>query len=128
MDSSSSTAEPDFYMSSCEYDLFREPRTCYVIKRFRGGKSAEFLLVRIEPPIPAGEVEGYDRAITEVAIKPRHVGVSLFPITKCPVYVHVALPVVEGIDYRSSVVDTEIGVLYPEVWAELYPTSGAQGS
>jgi len=118
-----SQAQPDFYMSSSEYRLSEEPRRCYAIKKSKGQRS-DFLLVRVEPPIPAGVVEGYDREIDEVAIQPRHVGVSLFPITRWPVYVHVVLPIAPGVRYQK-VIYTEMGELYAESWAELYPTMQA---
>jgi len=66
-------------------------------------------------------VEGVESEMSEVIVATRHQGATLFPIDKWPVYVHVALPAVQGIHY-PTVVETQIGDLYPKVWAELYPT------
>ena len=112
---------PDFYMSSDDYDLFDEPRKCYAIRRLSGKHRDDFLLIRIDPPIAPGEVEGFDSEISELIVATRHQGATLFPINEWPVYVHVALPVAPGRRYRR-VVETEIGDTYAEAWAELFPT------
>ena len=114
--------QPDFYMSADEYDALDEPRKCYSIKRFSGGKRDNFLLIRIDPPIAPGEVEGFDSEISEVIVATRHQGATLFPISVWPLYVYVVLPAIPGINYRSKVIETEIGNLYLEAWAELFPT------
>jgi len=113
--------KPDFYMSANEYDALEKPRKCYAIRRFSGKRRDNYLLIRIDPPIAPGEVEGFDSEISEVIVATRHQGATLFPISEWPVYVHVALPVVPGRHYRT-VVSTQIGDIAAEAWARLYPT------
>ena len=115
------TDKPDFYMSSDDYDLFDEPRKCYSIRRFSGKFRDDYLLIRIDPPIEAGNVDGVDSEISEVIVATRHQGATLFPINEWPLHVHVLLPVVPGRQHLR-VIETQIGDLYSEVWAELYPT------
>ncbi len=50
----------------------------------------------------------------------RHVGDSLFPIQRWPVFVHVAGPLVENPEHREVIHDSQFE---PIAWAELYQTS-----
>lgn len=110
---------PDFYMASSEgYDM-QEPRRCWQKCRLETSHRNDLMLITIEPPL-IGQKYGLGAIdIHDVVIAPRHRGVSLFPVAKWPVYVHVArllvpLPNV-GTILRSDDLE-EIA------WAEIYPS------
>ena len=112
--------EPDFYLASTETYGLEEPRRCWRIKRVIAGRRDDFLLVRIDPPIPGREYSGVgDFDINLVLLATRHVGASLFPINEWPIYVHVACPLVPNPESRDTFLD---GGFTSLAWAELYRT------
>ena len=108
---------PDFYLASTEGYGLEEPRSCWRIKRVIGGRRDNFLLARIDPPIPGREYSGVgDLDINLVLLATRHVGASLFPINAWPIYVHVACPLVPNPESRDTFLEGEFKSL---AWAEL---------
>jgi hypothetical protein len=111
--------QPDFYLSSAESDTLREPRKCWSIKRLRGEIRDDYLLIQIFPPI-IGQPFGLGaKDIDLVIIAPRHKGISLFPITSYPVFVHVARPLIDDVESRDMIYNQESEVMF---WGELYET------
>lgn len=79
-------------------------------------------MIRIDPPIH-GQVYGLGgREIGQIVVATRHVGSSLFPITDWPVFVHVAISLIENPELRERIEDDEIREIG---WAELYQTQKA---
>ena len=80
----------DFYIASSEGYEMDSPRRCEVIKRLGGEDRDDYLLVGIDPPLN-GQVFGLGgHDLDQVIVATRHQGESLFPITRWPVFVHVA--------------------------------------
>ncbi len=78
--------------------------------------------IRIDPPI-TGQAYGLGgRDVDKVVIATRHVGSSLFPIRDRPVFIHVALPLVEDLERHETIEDNELREIG---WAELYRTRKA---
>jgi hypothetical protein len=112
----------DFYLASSEGYGLEQPRTCYRIKQLKSHTREDLLLIRIDPPIP-GQAYGFGgRDIDKVVVATRHVGSSLFPIRDWPVFVHVAIPLIDNLELRERVEDQEIREIG---WAELYQTRKA---
>src|SRR5580693_5148006 len=89
------STDPDFYMSSTEnYDL-EEPRRCWRLHRVTTPSRDDLLLVSIDPPIIGQQFGLGDQDVYLVLVATRHKGESLFPISRWPVYVHVARPLVD---------------------------------
>jgi len=108
---------PDFYLSSTDYYGFEAPRRVWRIKRIAIGRRDDALLARIDPPISASTLK--ERDITLVILASRHQGCTLFPISKWPLAVHVAKPLVENVESRDHLERTEVETI---AWAELYRT------
>lgn len=115
-------SRPDFYLASTEGYGMEEPRWCYRIKRLRGDHRDDHLLIRVEPPFIGQQYGLGAQDIDEVVVAPRHRGVSLFPITAWPVFVHVARPLVANPAGRTTIHDEELEEIG---WGELYPTEEA---
>jgi hypothetical protein len=117
-----SAIKPDFYLASTEgYDL-EEPRCCFKIKRLRGSKRDDLLLIKIAPPI-IGQKYGLGAAnISHDVIATRFKEDSLFPISQWPVYVHVARLMFDFSEIEETVSDKQLKEI---AWAELYPTEEA---
>ena len=62
------------------------------------------------------------RDIEKVVVAAHHQGVSLFPITEWPVFVHVARVLINDPENRDELSSNEIEEI---AWAELYPTEEA---
>lgn len=114
--------EPDFYLASSEGYGLDLPRACYRSKRLHGASRDDYLLIRLEPPIPGQPYGLGDRAITDVVIATRYVGSSLFPIGEWPVAVHVARLLVADSEGLEPLADSDLEEIG---WAELYPTRRA---
>jgi len=113
---------PNFYLASSESYNLSEPRKCYTIKRISGQYRDDYLLIKIDPPI-IGQLYGLgDQDIDKVIVATRHEGFSLFPITKWPVYVHVARLLIDNPESREKIYSKEIKEIG---WAELYETEAA---
>lgn len=116
---------PDFYLASSDVtpdsDLAR-PRRCWRLRRLATDTRDDLLLVRIAPPLPGQAFGLGDREIDQLLLAARHKGFSLFPISTWPVYVHVARPLVDDIEFRDKLNTRE---LHSFAWAELYPTEEA---
>lgn len=77
------------------------------------------MLIAIDPPL-IGQRYGLGADdIHEVVIQPRHIGVSLFPVIKWPVYVHVAR-LLAPLRLGSGRIQNED--LEEIAWAEIYPS------
>ena len=113
--------EADFYLASSEGYGLERPRACCVVKRLRGEKRDDFMLLSIEPPL-LGQPYGLgNRDIRHVVLATRHQGDSLFPVDRWPAFVHVARLLVpyEG---QDRILDAELEAI---AWAELYETEEA---
>ena len=107
---------PDFYLVSSDGYGLEEPRSCWRIKRVTAEKRDDFLLVRVEPPVPI-LLERSSMSVVLLAAK--WVDVSLFPITKWPTPVYVVRPLVPDPESRNRLLKNEYDLL---AWALLYRT------
>ena len=98
-----------------------EPRSCWRIKRLATHERKDLLLVKIDPPLPGIKYGVEGRNIELVLIATRHRDGSLFPVTRWPVYVHVARPLIpdEDLELRDELGEDEFRSM---AWAELYRT------
>ena len=112
---------PDFYLASTEGYGLDQPRACFILKRFSAMQRDDYLFVRIEPPILGQGFGLGDHDIDKIILATRHLGESLFPIRRWPVYVHVARPLV-SLDNAKTIGSDEIETI---AWAELYETAEA---
>jgi hypothetical protein len=111
--------EPDFYMASTEGYGMEEPRRCWRIRRLATAKRKDILLVKIDPPLPGQKYGLQGRDIDVVLVATRHQAASLFPITRWPVYVHVARLLVDDPERLMQLQEYEFKSV---AWAELYRT------
>lgn len=113
------SANPDFFLASTEDTRLTEPHRCWRMHRVANPTRDDLLLVKIDPPL-SGQVFGKSgQDLTYVWLATRHQGASLFPISRWPVYVHVACPLVDNPEQLKHVQKEEY---INESWAELYPT------
>jgi hypothetical protein len=113
----SATASPDFYLSSTDTYGLETPRRVRGIKRIAIGHRDDALLAEIDPPIAAWTSKESNTRI--VILATRHTGSSLFPVSKLPLSVHVAKPLVENVESREHLELTEVETI---AWADLYET------
>jgi len=113
---------PDFYLASTESFALEAPRRCWRVKRLSTPQRDDLLLIKIDPPLSPDKYGLQGRDIQLLLVAPRHDGTSLFPVTKWPVYVHVARPLIEDEDLqnRDTILDADFKSL---AWAELYQTA-----
>ena len=109
---------PDFFLASSEGYGMEKPFRCFAIKRLKGEKRDDYLLVRIEPPLIGQRfgLGGHD--IDYVILATRHQGDSLFPVSRWPAFVHVARLLIPY-DGREIIMSDQMESI---AWAELYPT------
>ena len=118
---------PYAYMASSEYIGVKEPRKVWVVGSTRVGK-VNGVIVKVDLPIPiAIEGTGVDYSdyegphlVNQVVLLPRHKGVTLGSPVKSAVHVHVLVP--NGVDWEGLSNEIEMGDLWHDSWAELYPT------
>ena len=113
----SATASPDFFLSSTDTYGLETPRRVRGIKRIAIGQRDDALLKEIDPPIAAWTSK--ESTTSLVILAPRHTGCSLFPVSKLPLSVHVAKPLVENVESRDHLELTGVQTI---AWAELYET------
>ena len=106
--------EPAFYMASAESVPLLAPRACYPIQRIRARGRDDYLLTRVEPPMPGARI-----ALSEVALAARYEGDSLFPINSWPMHVYVCRVLNEDIARSGEATADDLEIGY---WAELYPS------
>lgn len=107
--------DPDFYLNSVDYLSIDKPHACRRVKRVAYKKRDDFLVITIDPPIIA---EKYgSQPFTQLAVASRHVGWSLFPISKWPLCVHVCLALTD-LGHRDRI-ESEDFIHW--IWGELYP-------
>lgn len=112
--------KPEFYIKSTEgYEDFSFPRACYPIKRLKGEKRDDYLLIAVEPPIIGQKYGLGDKDIDFLIIATRHADTSLFPVSEWPLYVHIAYPLIENVEFISSILLKDIKLI---AWGELYQT------
>jgi hypothetical protein len=113
--------DPDFFLASSEGYGLEEPRRSYRLRRMGGRSGDDYLLVRIDPPIPGQRYGLGAQNIDRVVLATKHEGQSLFPISSWPAFVHVARLLREPRDGDTLTREDleEIG------WAELYETEAA---
>ena len=108
----------DFYLVSSEGYGLEQVRKCYRLKRLGGRRTDDYLLVRIDAPLP-GQRYGLGSAmIHQVVLATRHEGESLFPVSEWPLYVHVARPLHE-VRRQRKLAASDLELIG---WAEIYPT------
>jgi hypothetical protein len=113
---------PDFYLASTESYALDEPRGCWRIKRLPGDKRDNYLLARIAPALNGATFGLGPCDITKVILATRLEGFTLFPITRWPVYVHVAVPLINDPEQRDVIQMDELQSL---AWGELYESEEA---
>lgn len=113
------TPKPDFYLASSEGYGLDDPRRCWRLKRLAGPSRDDFLLIKIDPPLPGQKYGLGSRDLDVVLVATRHEGASLFPINEWPLFVHVARPLIGDAQQRSSLHEEEFESI---AWAELYPS------
>jgi hypothetical protein len=111
------SASPDFYLSSTDTYGLETPRRVRGIKRIAIGQRDDALLAEIDPPIAAWTSKESNTSV--VILATRHTGCSLFPVSKLPLSVHVAKPLVENVESRDHLESTDVQTI---AWAELYET------
>ena len=97
-------------------------RRCWRLREVSVNESRG-LLIRTDPPVVAEQnlrFEGYRRDLA--VITPRHRDVSLSPITEWPVYVYIAVPIVNDVQERVAFDLDEVKVI---AWGELYESEDA---
>ncbi|MEZ6046143.1 MAG: hypothetical protein R3C11_11360 [Planctomycetaceae bacterium] len=70
----------------------------------------------VHPPVngqPWGMVEDLDQFV----IASRHQGQGLFPISKFPVFIHIARPLIDDVLHREQITTSELENV---AWGELY--------
>ncbi|HVU48332.1 MAG TPA: hypothetical protein VHD85_19540, partial [Terracidiphilus sp.] len=109
-------AQPDFFLASTEDTRLTEPHRCWRMQRVANPTRDDLLLVKIDPPL-SGETFGKGgRDLGFVWLATRHKGDSLFPISRWPVYVHVACPLIEAPEKLTQIQKEQY---INESWAEL---------
>lgn len=111
---------PDFYLFSTESkrlsDTYRE---CYKRKRLYGGHSDGYLLCDIDPLL-IGQPYGLGAAdINQLVIATKHKGNTLFPINQWPMPIYVMRPLIDNIESKDTITETDVALI---AWAELYHT------
>jgi len=109
---------PDFYLTSTESDILKQPRKCYIIKKFKAEKREGFLLIKIDPPIIGQNFGLGGNDIDYVALSHRHVGASLFPISEWPLHVFVARLLINP-DFVDKLLIKDTQLI---AWGEIYKT------
>jgi len=109
-------SKPDFYLASTEGYGLEEPHSCWRIKRVTVVGRDDFVLARVDPPVPVG-LEHCD--VDRILLATRHVGFSLFPISKWPPSVYVARTYCDNPESKDNFLRGEFRVF---AWAELYRT------
>ncbi len=89
------------------------------MRRLRTTGRDDLLLVRVEPPLIGQKYGPGGRDIGVLVVAPRHLGVSLFPVSEWPVYVHVARLLVAPPEGSDAVRPEDLERI---AWAELYKT------
>ena len=107
----------DFYLSSTDTYGLETPRRVRRIKRIAIGQRDDALLAEIDPPIAAWTSKESTTSI--VILATRHTGYSLFPVSKLPLSVRVAKPLIENVQSRDHLELTEVQTI---AWADLYET------
>jgi hypothetical protein len=110
---------PDFYLASAEGYGLEEPHKGWKVRRLTTQNRDDFLLIRIDPPLVGQKYGLGGNDIDHVIVATRHKGDTLFPITKWPMYVHVARLL---IDLPEEVSELKTADYESIAWAELYKT------
>lgn len=105
-----------FYLSSSEILGLEDPRICIPLRRLYGNLRKDYLLVKVDPPIPGTRYQLGNEDLAYLILATRHSGTSLFPIEDWPVFVHVARWLIQ--DKGQLYVDPKD--LDGFAWAELY--------
>jgi hypothetical protein len=79
-----------YYLSSLESVRFEPVRECTLIKRMTFDSGKQAALVRLSPSV-IGQPWGFTEDIEFFVLTNRHDGEELFPISKFPCFVHVAI-------------------------------------
>ena len=116
--------QPDFFLASTEgYNLDR-PRRCWRLREVSINESRG-LLIRTEPPVVSEQDPRFAGCRRDlVLVSPRHRDVSLSAIAQWPVYVYIAIPIVNDAQDRVAFELDEIKMI---AWGELYETEEAAG-
>jgi hypothetical protein len=107
---------PRYFLSSLDSYVLETTRTCDFIAHMRFQSGKECVLAEVEPPIP-GQPFGLQHDISRVVLANRHAGDTLTKIAEFPCFVHVARPVVDGIETLPVVNASDLENI---AWGELY--------
>ncbi len=64
-------SDPDFYLSSSEYDSWSEVRECFIIKHLDGPRSRGYWWVKVQPAVP-GSICGTTSDVTDLVLAERY--------------------------------------------------------
>lgn len=109
--------DADFYLASNGYRDFEEPRRCVFVRRMSFGQRTDGMLLEIEPPLIGQKYGLGARDIHLLIVAPRHVGVTIFPLSTSPLSVFVMRSLVEDVTARAHVDLNEVELI---AWADLY--------
>ena len=79
---------PDFYLSSSEYETWREVRKCFVLGKLRGPRPRGCWWIRVEPSVP-GSIAGWGPDVSELVLAERYEEEDIARMTDAPVLVYV---------------------------------------
>jgi hypothetical protein len=115
------TGSPDFFMSTAgEYDALAAPRACWQKARLRDPVRDDYMLIAIEPALIEQQRKGIEAAaITQLIISTKFVGQTLFPISKWPVPVYVAVILDDAILESLAFTPAEVKLI---AWGTLFRT------
>lgn len=104
--------QPDFYLDPEEGCVLSFPVACFKRKKLIGINHNECLLCDIKPAITGQQYGLGVKDIYQLLFMCRHVGVTLSPIFKWPVFVYVARPLIDEIENISYVGKTDINIMW----------------
>ena len=109
---------PDFFLFSSEgYNLDDTFRNCFKRKRLYGNRPDGYMLCDIDPVILGQSYGLGSQDINQIIIANRYEGTSLFPISEWPSYVYVTRPLIDGIEFKDTIEESDVELI---AWAEIY--------
>jgi hypothetical protein len=112
-------AKPDFYLTSSEWRVLKNPRKCWILNRFEYRNRDDLFLVKLNTPIIYEDKQEGTVELKKVVIASRHEGFSVQANKEWPVYVHLARLKKELPPHTKRLDDKDIENV---AWGEIYPT------
>jgi hypothetical protein len=107
--------EPDFYLSSSEYETWSEIRRCFVLDRLQGPRPRGYWWVKVEPPVPASTC-GTTNDVTELVLAERYREDNIASLGDQPVLVYVCIILNHEAVENRVIEPTDIRLV---AWAEV---------